>query len=311
MTMLECAEFLKTRDRFLILTHLRPDGDTLGSASALCSALRRAGKTAYLFPNEEVTDNYAEYVKPFFAPSGFEPEFVLSADVADEELFPHGFMSKVDLCIDHHPSNTGFAPRTLLMPDKASCGEIVLELIRLLCGDVKKNEADLLYIALSTDTGCFCYANTNADTLRAAAELLELGADNKKINKEIFRTHSYERIKLEGLIYSGLHRYEDGTITIAAVTPEILADSKVTENDCEDLAGLPGRVKGTKIGITIRETKPGSCKVSVRTGKEYDASEICAEFAGGGHAMAAGCMIDGNCAEAERLIVEAISKLKK
>ena len=311
MTIFECTQLIKAYDNILILTHMRPDGDTLGSAAALCSALGRSGNTAYLFPNSEVTENYIEYIRPYFAPDGFIPGFVISADVADKELFPLGFNGEADLCIDHHPSNSGFARKSLVMPDKSSCGEIVFELILKMCGSVSVNEANLLYTALSTDTGCFRYANTNAASLRAAAALLEAGADNKRINKDLFRTKTFERIKLEGLIYTGLRRHAGGIVTVALITPEMMAESGATENDCEDLAGIPGSIKGTKIGITIRETEPGISKVSVRTGEEYDASEICAIFAGGGHAMAAGCNIRGNCEDAEKRIVGAINGLLK
>ena len=165
----EFAAALCDRDAILILSHLRPDGDTLGSGAALCSALRRMGKTAYLFPNPETTARYLPYVAQFFAPADFVPACVLAVDIATPNLFPQGFSGAVDLCIDHHPSNALYAGDTLLHAEKSACGEAVLELIELLTGSVTEQEANLLYIAVTTDTGCFQYANTNAATLSGGA----------------------------------------------------------------------------------------------------------------------------------------------
>ena len=156
----EFAAALRDRDAILILSHLRPDGDTLGSGAALCSALRRMGKTAYLFPNPETTARYLPYVAQFFAPANFVPACVVAVDIATPNLFPQGFSGAVDLCIDHHPSNALYAGDTLLHAEKSACGEAVLDVIELLTGSVTEQEANLLYIAVTTDTGCFQYANT-------------------------------------------------------------------------------------------------------------------------------------------------------
>ena len=164
------------QDNILVLSHIRPDGDTLGSGAALCSALRRAGKTAYIYENPEITDRYLPYVRPWFAPSGFVPDYTVAVDIAEPGLFPLGYAGTVRLCIDHHPSNARYAADLLLRDKKSACGEIVLELIKLLHGAPDRAEATLLYIAISTDTGCFQYSNTNSDTLRAAAETLDAGA---------------------------------------------------------------------------------------------------------------------------------------
>ena len=130
----EFAAALCDRDAILILSHLRPDGDTLGSGAALCSALRRMGKTAYLFSNPETTARYLPYVAQFFAPADFVPACVVAVDIATPDLFPQGFSGAVDLCIDHHPSNALYAGATLLHAEKSACGEAVLDLIELMAG---------------------------------------------------------------------------------------------------------------------------------------------------------------------------------
>lgn len=294
MTVQECAAFLQTHDDYLLITHARPDGDTLCSAASLCSALRRMGKTAYLYPNRETTEKYLPYVQSYFAPAGYTSGTVVSIDTADKEMFAKGFSGTVDLAIDHHASNSGYAELSLVCPDRAACGELILELIRELCGDVTEEEATLLYIAIATDTGCFQYMNTTADTLRAAAQVVDCGADNGRLNVTFFRSVPRSRIVLEGLIYRDMRFYREGKIVIAAVTEQMLNDSGVTENDLDDLAGLAGRPEGSIVSITVKEKTPTTWKVSMRSKPEVNVSDLCARFGGGGHAMAAGCVIDGD-----------------
>ena len=118
MTIQETAALLQTMDRVLLLTHVRPDGDTIGSAAALCRALRDLGKTAYLLPNPGITETYACYAAPYWAEEGFEPDFVVSVDIAALGLLPENakkYASRIDLAIDHHPSNEGFAKENCVL----------------------------------------------------------------------------------------------------------------------------------------------------------------------------------------------------
>lgn len=306
-----CAEFLKTRDDFLIVTHINPDGDTMGSAAALCSALRRLGKRACLYPNRQVIKKLRPYVEPYYAPEGYEAGCVISVDTATEQMFAHGFEGKVELCIDHHPSNSRYAKKLLLQADKAACGEIVLELIKALCGGLSREEANLLYIAVSTDTGCFMYANTNAATFKAAAKLLEYGACNGELNVRFFRKKSASRLRLEGLVFSSMRLYRDGKICVVCIDRAMLEKAGATEDDLDDIAGLAGMAETSLVNVTIREKSDGSSKVSLRSGPQVNSSEICAVFGGGGHAMAAGCTISCPPDKAEKMILEVINEVWK
>lgn len=291
MTPNECARWLLERDDFLILTHVRPDGDTIGSSAALCSALRRAGKRACCFQNPEITETYAPFASPYQAAEGYAYLYAVAVDVADASMLPKSFTGEAALCIDHHPSNSRYAENLCLDPSAAACGEIVLEVIKALGGGVTKDEADLLYIAVSTDTGCFLYMNTTASTHRAAAELMELGAGVKALNHLLFRSMSRPRMLLEGMIMSGLRFYRKGRVTVATVTLDMMERAGATEDDCEDIAGIAGRAAGSVVSITLRELAGGECKISVRSKPEVDVSKVCAVFGGGGHNMAAGCTI--------------------
>ena len=307
MTLNDCLDYLKNNDGYLLLTHIRPDGDTLGSAAALCHILRRMGKRAWLYPNPQVTAQYAPFVAPYLAPAGYVPERILAVDLASENLFPEGWGGgAVQLCIDHHPTNTDYAENLLCWPDKASCGEIILELAKAL--DMLDGEtASLLYIAVSTDCGCFVYANTTADTHRAAAELMEAGADHKRLNKLLFRTFSFSRLTLEGMIYAGMRRYgPDQCVTVATVTLDMMGASGATEDDCDDLASLAGRVAGSRVSVTVREMRPGVSRISMRSSEDFDSSAVCALHGGGGHRMASGCTIQLPPDQARDRIVQDI-----
>lgn len=309
MTVSEVAALLRANDNFLLLTHTRPDGDTLCSAAALCSALRRIGKYACMRPNCEITENYQEMTAPYMAREIPDEAFTVCIDVAGPEMMQLGFHGDVQLCIDHHPGNPGFAAATIVKPEKASCGEIVLEIIEELCAPLTKEEANLLYAAVSTDSGCFCYANTTAETLRAAAHLIDCGAESQPLNKLLFRSSTFARLKLEGLIFSSLRSYRDHKLNVALVTLEMMAEAGAVENDCEDLANLPGRIRGSIVNITIRELGDGRCKASVRTNDQVDASAICAKLGGGGHKMASGCTMVGSAEEMEQALLAAVNEV--
>ena len=306
-----CAKLLLTHENILIVTHKNPDGDTAGSAAALCSALRRGGRTAWLFPNREFGRRLMPYCEKYFAPEGFRPKYVVSVDVATEKLFCLGFEGKVDLCIDHHPSNTRFAAENFIHGEKAACAEIILELIQCINADLTEEEATLLYIGLSTDTGCFQYSNTNASAFQAAAELLRCGADSQTVNMVFFRKVSAARLKLESLIYDGIRFYKDGKIAVATVTLAMLRETGAVEDDLDDLAGLAGRCESSLLNITIREKEDGTCRVSVRSSPGIDSCAICSVFGGGGHVLASGCTVEGSPDHVRELLVGVAEGLWK
>ena len=309
MTVSECAKLLGSKDGILLLTHKNPDGDTVMSAAALCRALRRKNRKAYLFRNTKITQKMLPFVDKLFAPESFVPKYVVSVDVATENLFPTGFDGRVDLAIDHHPSNSHFAAAELIDAERSACGEIVQKLIVALTGKLTKTEATLLYIALTTDTGAFQYANTDEQTFLSAAELLHAGADAHAVMLHFFRKTSLARLRLEGMIYSGLHVYYDGKLVIAPVTLEMMRTAEATEDDCDDLAGLSGRAENALMNVTIRELEDGSCKISVRSAPGVSSLAVCSAFGGGGHELASGCTIQAGPEKAEKLLLDVIDEL--
>ena len=313
MTVKEVAAFLRAHDSYLILTHRRPDGDTLGCAAALCAMLRQMGKTAALLPNAEVTSLYADYVAPYWAAEDYRYETVVSVDLAALGLFPDNaerFKNRVDLAIDHHPSYEGFGKESCVHPECAACGEILYELAVEL-GQLTPAVALPLYVAVSTDTGCFVYSNVTANTHRVAAALMETGIDYRAANKRHFRTKSFRRLRLESLLTDSMEFHDGGEIAIAAISLEMLARLQATEADAEDIAAFVGQVEGVKTGVTIRELKPGRCKISLRTDpKQLNASAVCALLGGGGHAAASGATVEGDIQQTKEVLMAAIRQVQ-
>lgn len=311
LTSRETADWLRERDNFLILTHTRPDGDTLGSAAGLCSGLRDLDKTAYVLENPETTERYLDYVASYLAPVDFAPDFILAVDTADAAILAKNadiYRDQVDLAIDHHPSYTGYAKYTCLEADRAACGEVVYHVLMELSGAISAETALPLYVALSTDTGCFAYANTTGETLQVAAALLDAGADHRSVNKQLFRTKTKARMALDGELYTSLRYAYGDRVAVAVVTQELLARTGATENDLDDIAAIPGQVEGVSVGITIKEQTDGTCKVSVRTSPGVDANRICQKFGGGGHVMAGGCTVAASPEETVTALLEAVGE---
>lgn len=306
------AQFLRERDGFLILTHRRPDGDTIGCAVALCKALRKLGKTAFVLPNEDATSLFDPYWGDTPAPAGFVPDTVVSTDIASESLFPESaqpYLGKVDLALDHHPSNTGFAKYNCVEADKAACGELIYRIITEWF-PVDAAIALPLYLAVSTDTGCFVYSNTTPHTHRVAADLMAAGIDYAGVNKRHFRTKSYIRLRLESRMVETMDLHDGGKTAIAAISLADMAEFGATEVDVEDIAAVVGQLAGVQTAVTIRELRPGECKLSVRTGADLDASRVCALLGGGGHAAAAGCSVMGSVDDAKSAILTAIRQIQ-
>ena len=313
LTVAETAAFLRSRDNFLILTHIRPDGDTVGCAAALCIALREQGKTAHVLPDPGTSGIFTPYLEGLLAEDGWQPDTVVAVDMAARSMFHDAalpYLDRVDLTIDHHPSQEFYAKETCLDGSRAACGEIVYDILRQ-WGPVSKEAALPLYVAVSTDCGCFVYSNTSADCHRVAAELMATGIDFYTANRKHFRTKSFKRLKLESLLTEGMELHDDGEIAIVTLTLDMMEQLDLHEEDIDNISAFVGQVEGAKTGVTIRQLTPERCKISLRTDPgDLNASNICALLGGGGHAAAAGATMDGSPDETRAAIMAAIRQIQ-
>ena len=310
LTVSETAALLRSFDNVLILTHVRPDGDTVGCAAALCAGLRALGKTAYLLPNPELTDTTAPYFRPYEAPADFLPDKVVSTDIATLGLLPENakrYAGRIDLAIDHHPSFEHFGAANIVRPEAAACGELMYSILAHL-GPITAEMALPLYVAVSTDTGCFAYGNTTANTHAVAAALMSTGIDYHTVNKVFFHTKSRKRMQLEGAMLSTAEFYDRDRVAVLSVPISLMEKVGATESDAEDLSALGGQIEGVDCAITMRELRPDVWKMSVRTGARINATQMCGLLGGGGHAAAAGCTVEAPWAEAKRQILAAAAQ---
>lgn len=308
MTRTEFCAFLRAHDNFVILTHRRPDGDTIGCAAALCLGLRQLGKHAFVLSNEQFTPRFAPLLDGLICRELPAAATVVSADIASEGLLPFDAvrMNVQPVCaIDHHGRNSLSCPK-LVEADKAACGEIVYAVLCELGVVISKRIAECLYTAISTDTGCFKFSNTSANTHRTAAALIDAGADVYPINKVFFDTKSFSRLRLEAKLTETMEFYADGAVGICAIPQSLIEAYHVTEDDLDSISGFARSIEDVKIGVMIREVEDGLGKLSLRTEAPYDASAICALLGGGGHAAAAGASVPGGIAGAKQAVLRAL-----
>lgn len=308
MTRTEAVSYLRDHDNYVLLTHRRPDGDTIGCAAALCRGLRQLGKHAHVMRNPQFTPRFSSTLEGLLCEAPEEASTVVSVDIASAGLLAlnaEDLLSRIAFAVDHHGTNSLDVPK-LVEPDKAACGEIVYALLRELGVTVTKEMADALYIAVSTDTGCFKYANTTANSFAVAAALTEAGADIYPINKVFFDTKSLSRLQLEARLTQTMEVYAGGKVGICLMPKAWLDELNITEDDIDSISGFARSIEGVELGVMIREVEGGKGKVSLRTGKEYDASRLCAALGGGGHAGAAGATVDGGMEEARKAVLDVL-----
>ena len=265
-----------------------------------------------MLENPELTATCAAYVTPYHAPANYVPDYVITTDVASLGLLPDNarpYQHRINLAIDHHPSYEGFATDgSCVRSECAAAGEIVYEIVREL-GEITPVMATALYCALSTDTGCFVYNNTTANTHRVAAELIDAGCDVQGVNKRHFRTKSRVRIALESAIMSAVEFYDHDRIAVVTVPQALLQQLGATPDDAVEFASMAGVFEGVDCALTVRELASGESKISLRTGSRVNATEVCRMLGGGGHAQAAGATMDCPLAEAKQRALDAIARV--
>ncbi len=310
LTVKEAAEFLRLHDNYEILTHDYPDGDTLGSAYALCIALCSIGKRARIITTG--LPKSFTFLTQGVEEQSFDADTIVCVDVADEKLLgcnADKYHGKIDLCIDHHSTNKVIAKNIIVDDSAAANCEIIYHILKELGIKITRPIANALYTGISTDTGCFKYSNTTPKTLRIAADIIEIGCDSVYINKLMFDTKSKAKLRLEKEIYENIRYCADGRCAIIYTTLEMQKKLGVSSDELEGLASIPRQIEGVSIGITMREKEGGFFKVSVRTNsKVINAADFCAKFGGGGHREASGCTVKGSLEEARQTLIEAVEE---
>lgn len=309
MTRTEAANFLLEHDGFAILTHRRPDGDTIGTAAALCRLLRAQGKTAHVLENAEVTPTYAYLLEGLTKAEAEEDDTIVSVDVAAPNMLPGEFeryLGRIALRVDHHGTASSFTERELVDPDTAACGEIIYDILMEMWMDLDARTAEAIYVAVSTDTGCFRFANTTDHSFLVAAACAAAGAPVYKLNQILFDTNSLAKLRLQAWVVDHVKLLDGGRYALVAIPNAVEKELGIQEDDMQSISAFVRSIEGVRMAATLRQTADGGTKMSLRAVPGYDAAAVCARFGGGGHRGAAGASVDMNLEEAAEAVEKAM-----
>lgn len=312
LTRNETAQYLLSHDNYCILSHRRPDGDTIGSTAALCLGLRQLGKTAHVLFNCEVSDRFAWLHAGLTKEAAEEGDTIVSVDVASPGMLPKSFLhlvGKIDLRIDHHSSATSFTEAELVDGKSASCAELIWDVLEDAGVTMDEKIAEAVYVGISTDTGCFRYSNTTDHTFSVAARCAKAGARVYELNQELFETNTLGRLKMQAWMVDHMKMLRGGEMAIVAIPKSVEAEIGVTEDDMDNISSFPRTVAGVCMAATLRETADGDTKISVRAVPGYDATLVTVPFGGGGHKGAAGGALKMPIQEAVKAVEEAMLNL--
>ncbi|HHT9137774.1 MAG TPA: DHH family phosphoesterase [Candidatus Wunengus sp. YC60] len=309
---------MKKHDRFLITTHVRADGDGIGSEVALYHVLRGMGKSVSIANDSPIPQIYkfivpstGMYIHPELPKDHAEVVFTLDCPTLDRLGKVQGIVPKDVLIIniDHHISNEHFGKINWVSEEMCATGEIVLHLLKEGNVEITPDIATALYVAIVTDTGRFTHSNTTPEALRIAAFLIERGAQHVEISKHVYNTNPYNLVKLNALALNTVNLHAGNRIATIWLTREMLVKTGISPIDTQEFADIPISIDGVTVGVLLREmTEPNWIKVSLRSRNGFNVNTIAGKFGGGGHKYAAGCEIQGTITEVQRLILEELEK---
>lgn len=311
ITLNEAARLILSKDNIEILSHRSPDGDTLGCSCGLAVALQSIGKNVKINVSGGVPKKF-EYLKNMVKEQDFEPQFIISTDIAAPSLLGDlqaEYENKIDLCIDHHGSNSIECENKLVDSSAAAACEIIYDIIKLMNIEITDKIAACIYTGISTDTGCFRFSNTTSKTHKIAAELMQFDCGWFEINQAMFEIKSRSKVMLERMVYDTMEFFAQGKCAVIYTTLEMQNSLNLADDEMEGLAAIPRQIEGVLLGVTIKEKSDGTVRVSVRTNGDIDACEFCAKFGGGGHKAAAGCSIEADLQTAKAMLVKAAEEI--
>ncbi len=297
----ECADILLEIERPLILCHIRPDGDTLGTATALAKVYAALGKKAEIACEHPIPKRLEFISKDIELATEIDGRIAVAVDVAS--IGQLGALAERDIeiacVIDHHASSTPFAPH-LTVGEASSASEVLFDVVEVLIerGLIEMNNeiAEALYTAISSDTGCFCYSNATPKAHTVAASLLAYSFDAADINHHLFHSHTLEQILAESYVGANMNISSDGRVAYFSITLAELQELELSPEHFETAIDVVRSLRGVEVAITAKEVKEGEYKLSLRS-TGLPVSEVATHFGGGGHLRAAGLTIHSDTIE--------------
>ncbi len=318
----EVCTLLAEKKNTLIIFHVRPDADAIGASFALKLVLEKMGSKTVCTCESEIparlaflTEKHQKSARFESMDRNFEFQRVITLDTASPSQLGNLqklFEDKIDLMIDHHEHGTRYAD-SYVRSDYAAAGEIVFEIASRLVemgklDSIPRDAYDLIYAALSSDTGCFKYSNVSAHTHLCAAELIKVGVDTAEINHRLFDCKSEKMLAAEAAGIQNIKFYNNRKIAAVLFPYDLKQKLELDDEHLETLVDVARAVDGVKIAISVRQsTAYRSFRISLRSSCSFDVSVIAKHFGGGGHAKAAACTIEADSIEfATRLVVDEI-----
>ncbi|HEV2995469.1 MAG TPA: bifunctional oligoribonuclease/PAP phosphatase NrnA [Chthoniobacterales bacterium] len=311
----EIGRVLREQQRFAILSHVRPDGDALGSQLALALSLKELGKTVRVWNEDGMLEKYSFVPganllsKPPSAPEDVDVALALDTAIQNRlgNTLPAIRAAKIWINIDHHPSNPGYGDIVYIDPTSPATGQIIFELIKSQNLPLTRQIAENLYVAISTDTGSFQYPNTTAHTFEIAAELVRAGVDVGRVSQQLYENFPRRRSELLRELLATMRFEAGGRVASFSLSLNLARQLGVLPEDTEGLIDHLRAIRGVIVAVFFEELPDGKVRVSMRSKSEdVDVRTICQKFGGGGHILAAGARVRGTLPEVRAKILEAI-----
>jgi phosphoesterase RecJ-like protein len=311
----EIGAVLRANQRFAVLSHVRPDGDALGSQLALALSLQQSGKDVTVWNEDGLLEKYGflpggEHLK---APSGEPQDFdvAIALDTATQSRLGTAgeFVRNTQtwINIDHHPSNPGYGDLVYIDPTAPATGQILFELMRSQQLPIDPAIAENLFVAISTDTGSFQYSNTTVRTFEIGAELVRCGVNVGRVSQLLYENYPRRRAELLRELLGTMRFEGHGKVASFSLSLKVAAQLQAKPEDNEGLIDHLRAIEGVIVAVFFEELADGKVRVSMRS--KSDAADVCAicqKFGGGGHTLAAGARVRGTLAEVEEKVLKEI-----
>jgi phosphoesterase RecJ-like protein len=307
----QVVELIENKHSFGITTHVRPDGDGIGSSLGLCWLLRSLGKEAEVIVSDGIPVSYrdlpgaSEIVKVSEVNGKYDAVFVIEcSDIERPNI--RNLENQLVVNIDHHASCEHFGTINWIDTTASAVGEMIYNLCKAVGGRVSREIAECLYMALVTDTGSFHFSNTTDRTLKVASELVKVGVKPAQISEAVYNSYPWSRIELMSQVLATVKRDESGRIAWMRQTLEMRETSGMTDGDNNGFVNIPLAAKEVVASVYMREVESNKYRVSLRSKGNINVARVAEKFGGGGHKNAAGCRVEGDWDLIENEIVFAM-----
>ena len=307
----QVVELIENKQKFGITTHIKPDGDGVGSSLGLCWLLQSLGKSAEVIVRGEVPVAYRTL------PGAGDIRDIEKVDTAYDAIFViecsdltrpgiAGLENEFTVNIDHHATSEHFGTINWIDSTASAVGEMIYNLCKAIGGRVTREIAECVYMALVTDTGSFHFSNTTDRTLKVASELIKAGVRPADISEAVYNNYPWSRIELMRQVLDTVKRDESGKIASLRQTLQMRADAEAVDGDNNGFVNIPLAARDIVAAVYMREVGPNEFRVSLRSKGDINVARVAEKFGGGGHRNAAGLRIAGDWDEKERELVEAV-----